>query len=84
MADGKELTEEEKMAAEWAAMADDTPAAAAEGTGGGGDDMAAAMGGEARVLSQNEIDSLLGFDSGAGNNENSGIMAIINSALVNY
>ncbi len=85
MADGKELTEEEKMAAEWAAMADDAPAA--EGAGGGGDDMAAAMGtegGAARVLSQNEIDSLLGFDSGAGNSENSGIMAIINSALVNY
>ena len=39
----------------------------------------------ARVLSQNEIDSLLGFgDGGAGDQENSGIMALINSALVNY
>ena len=38
-----------------------------------------------RVLSQNEIDSLLGFDNGAaGDQENSGIMALINSALVNY
>jgi flagellar motor switch protein FliM len=74
--DKKEMTEEEKMAAEWAASAE-----------GGGDDMAAAMaaGGEpARVLSQNEIDSLLGFDGAAGKSENSGIMALINSALVNY
>jgi flagellar motor switch protein FliM len=49
---------------------------------------AAAEGGEgtdARVLSQNEIDSLLGFGGdGNGDQENSGIMALINSALVNY
>ena len=39
----------------------------------------------ARVLSQNEIDSLLGFNDGAGGTgDNSGIMALINSALVNY
>src|ERR1700689_4437815 len=39
----------------------------------------------ARVLSQNEIDSLLGFgDAALGDQENSGIMALINSALVNY
>jgi flagellar motor switch protein FliM len=74
-----EMTEEEKMAAEWAA--------ASETTDAGTDDMAAAMGGgETRVLSQNEIDSLLGFGDGPGgsNEENSGIMALINSALVNY
>lgn len=47
---------------------------------GGGDD-----GGTARVLSQNEIDSLLGFGEGtSGGQDNSGIMALINSALVNY
>jgi flagellar motor switch protein FliM len=72
MADEKpaaELTEEERQAAEWAAMAD------------GGD---AAEGGAARVLSQNEIDSLLGFGGGGQAQENSGIMALINSALVNY
>ena len=42
--------------------------------------------GSGRVLSQNEIDSLLGFGGVAGgvNAENSGIMALINSALVNY
>jgi flagellar motor switch protein FliM len=38
-----------------------------------------------RVLNQDEIDSLLGFDVGAdGGQEKSGIRAIINSALVSY
>jgi flagellar motor switch protein FliM len=65
------LSEEEKMAAEWAAMA--------EGDGGFGGT------GSTRVLNQDEIDSLLGFDSGAGGDDgNSGIMALVNSALVNY
>jgi flagellar motor switch protein FliM len=62
-------SEEEKMAAEWAA----TGEGAAEG------------GADARVLSQNEIDSLLGFDgAGQAGQDHSGIMALINSALVNY
>jgi flagellar motor switch protein FliM len=70
----------DKMAAEWAAMAD----APAEGDAAAGGD---AAGGEqaARVLNQDEIDSLLGFDgahgSGAGT---TGLQAIINSALVSY
>ncbi|SLN77129.1 flagellar motor switch protein FliM [Oceanibacterium hippocampi] len=39
----------------------------------------------ARVLNQDEIDSLLGFDmDGEGDKDRSGIKAIINSALVNY
>jgi len=39
----------------------------------------------ARVLSQNEIDSLLGLDGGdSESQENSGIMVLINSAMVNY
>src|SRR6201994_3335252 len=68
MADTPEQTEEEKMAAEMAA--------AAEGDGERS---------TARVLNQNEIDSLLGFgDAAGGDQENSGIMALINSALVNY
>ncbi|WP_363224433.1 flagellar motor switch protein FliM [Sneathiella sp.] len=47
---------------------------------------AASMSGHStRVLNQDEIDSLLGFDmDGNGDSENSGIKAIINSALVNY
>lgn len=67
----EEMSEEERQAAEWAAMA--------EADAGGG-----AEGGATRVLSQNEIDSLLGFGGGAQNEDTSGIMAIINSALVNY
>ena len=75
-------------------------AAAMAADEGGGDDMAAAMAGDGdeegasaaamsghstRVLNQDEIDSLLGFDmDGNGDSENSGIKAIINSALVNY
>ncbi|NGP17953.1 flagellar motor switch protein FliM [Devosia aurantiaca] len=58
-------------AAEWAAML--------EG-GDGGED-----GGPDRVLNQDEIDSLLGFDaSAAGNVELTGVQALINSALVSY
>jgi flagellar motor switch protein FliM len=38
-----------------------------------------------RVLNQDEIDSLLGFDAGGGGNqERTGIQAIVNSALVSY
>ncbi|MFA4994756.1 MAG: flagellar motor switch protein FliM [Bdellovibrionales bacterium] len=89
----KPMTEEEKMAAEWAAAeaapASDGAAPAAEGAAAApaADGAAPAEGGatSARVLSQNEIDSLLGFgDAGGGDQENSGIMALINSALVNY
>ncbi len=70
-----EMSEEERLAAEWAALAEDG--------GGGGDD--GGGGGSTRVLNQDEIDSLLGFDQDAGGDgENSGIMALVNSALVNY
>jgi flagellar motor switch protein FliM len=75
MSDPNNMSEEEKMAAEWAAMD--------SGGGGGGD----AGGGDAtaRVLNQDEIDSLLGFDAGgAGGDGTSGMQAIINSALVSY
>ena len=61
------------MAEQWAAMVDD-----------GGRDNGAKSGGE-RVLSQEEIDNLLGFSVGEVNlDENSGIRAIINSAMVSY
>ena len=41
--------------------------------------------GDARVLNQDEIDSLLGFDdAGMGMNDGTGIAAIVNSALVSY
>ena len=38
----------------------------------------------AKALSQDEIDSLLGFDGDRDSNANSGIQAVINSALVSY
>lgn len=45
----------------------------------------AAEGGDDRVLSQDEIDSLLGFDALEGDDgDRTGIRAIINSALVSY
>jgi flagellar motor switch protein FliM len=74
-------TEEEKLAAEWAAMAGgDGEADAMIGEDGEG-----AIGSTARVLNQNEIDSLLGFGDGDGSSKDtSGIRAIIDSALVSY
>ena len=60
---------DDAMLAEWEAMA--------AGGGGGGEE-------DGRILNQNEIDSLLGFDSGGGDGEQTGIMELINSALVNY
>lgn len=44
---------------------------------GGGDE-------DGRILDQSEIDSLLGFDSDSPDGQKSGIMELINSALVNY
>lgn len=83
--DEKEMSAEEKaMMEEWGAMAGDD---SSEGDSAGGDDMAAAMGaeGSARILNQDEIDSLLGFDDDlSGGAETSGVMALINSAMVNY
>ena len=79
--DGEETDEQDDLAAEWEAMV------------GGGDD--GAMGGDVvssvsgrettRVLNQDEIDSLLGFDEEAEDvSDKSGIQAILNSAMVSY
>ena len=74
MSNTDELSEEERLAAEWAALAEDSGDMGGDGGGG-----------STRVLNQDEIDSLLGFDQGAGGDgDNSGIMALVNSALVNY
>ncbi len=66
--------EGDAVAAEWEAML------------GGSDDGGDAQPKDAaRVLNQDEIDSLLGFDSDSGGGgERSGIQAILNSALVSY
>ena len=74
-ADGDEAVDDDALAAEWAAMGDDDGA-------DGEDDI---DGQSTRVLNQEEIDSLLGFDAGGADDaEQSGIRAIINSALVSY
>ena len=48
------------------------------------DDPAQGAGDDNKVLSQNEIDSLLGFGDASGGDQKGGIMELINSALVNY
>ncbi|MBN2751688.1 MAG: flagellar motor switch protein FliM [Rhodospirillaceae bacterium] len=71
------------VAAEWEAMlGDDDNAETADDT----DLMTNVSGREsARVLNQDEIDSLLGFDGGAGDEgSRSGIQAILNSGMVSY
>jgi flagellar motor switch protein FliM len=63
------------LAAEWEAMV---------GDGGAGERFNVPVGAE-RILNQDEIDSLLGFDLSEDDyNERSGIRAIINSAMVSY
>src|ERR1700734_1310325 len=63
----------EAMAAHWATMVDD------------GQFIQAAKGGAERILTQEEIDSLLGFSLADVNlDDNSGIRAIIDSAMASY
>lgn len=62
---------DDAAAAEWANMLDDNKEQSSGAT--------------ERVLNQDEIDSLLGFDSGGDSGgEKTGIQAIVNSALVSY
>jgi flagellar motor switch protein FliM len=64
----------EAAASQWQAMAE-----------GGGQFTPAAKGGAERILNQDEIDSLLGFSlADISLNDNSGIRAIIDSAMVSY
>ncbi len=68
---GEGAKSDDAMASEWEAMTDDDP----DPTGG-------VVG---RVLNQDEIDSLLGFDGGdSDGDDRNGIKAMINSALVSY
>ena len=67
--------EADSMASEWEAML------------GGDDDMGGGLGAEqsTRVLNQDEIDCLLGFDEAVDDSmDRAGIQAILNSALVSY
>ncbi|MGP1396871.1 MAG: flagellar motor switch protein FliM [Inquilinaceae bacterium] len=71
-ADGDDPGEAD-AAAEWAAMMDDEEADPA------------VSGFANRTLDQTEIDSLLGIDpDGEGGGDQSGMMALVNSAMVNY
>ncbi|MCK5518739.1 MAG: flagellar motor switch protein FliM, partial [Alphaproteobacteria bacterium] len=84
--------EEAKMMAEWEAMAADddnasepeqpVDAAPENATDDSSEEVKTADDG--RILDQTEIDSLLGFDDSSGNGGKTGIMELINSALVNY
>ena len=65
--------DEDDLAAEWEAMT--------AGGDGGEDDGGAET---TRVLNQDEIDSLLGFDDEHESSGRSGIQAILSSALVSY
>jgi len=84
--DGGDGEDQDDLAAEWEAMV-----AGGDDDGGGGGDvggdmMSGGVGREStRVLNQDEIDSLLGFDDEHEDQiEQSGIQAILNSALVSY
>ncbi|AVM75164.1 flagellar motor switch protein FliM [Magnetospirillum gryphiswaldense] len=97
--ESRSADDEEALMKEWAAMAgDDTGSGGGEGgesdamaaeweamLGGGGDEADDTPKDSTRVLNQDEIDSLLGFDDDHGRGDDrSGIQAILNSALVSY
>jgi len=66
----EQAIDDDALAAEWAGALEEADPTA---------------GSSPRVLNQDEIDSLLGFDHGAGGDgENSGVLALVNSALVSY
>ncbi len=80
MADDDAQKDADALAAEWAAMAEGGPSGGNDFGGGGGGD-----GQSTRILNQDEIDSLLGFDAGSDeDSDRTGMRAIINSALVSY
>ena len=69
------------MGAEWEAMLGGADDGADDFMGGGGGGRAEST----RVLNQDEIDSLLGFDEASDEgSDRAGIQAILNSALVSY
>lgn len=81
MADDENIDEvadktDEELAAEWGAMDE-------EGGDDVGDEMADMMG-TGKVLNQDEIDSLLGFDGGDDEDSNTGIQAMLDKALSSY
>jgi flagellar motor switch protein FliM len=79
---GEEPVDQDALAASWGADAGDDANA---DPGGSGSSSSGATAEAGRVLNQNEIDSLLGFDGGNGDDASkTGIQAILNSSLVSY
>jgi len=81
---GDDGDDADAMAAEWEAMLGGD---GGDGGGGGGGMASSAGSGResTRVLNQDEIDSLLGFDDSEDErSDKTGIQAILNSALVSY
>jgi flagellar motor switch protein FliM len=83
--------EEDAMIAEWENMAnvapmtnEDRDSAEWESVTNGGESEALKGMQSGRVLDQDEIDSLLGFDGDVAESARTGIQAIINSSLVSY
>ena len=70
--DEEENLSDEEMAAQW------------EATASGEDEGDDAEGVDERVLDQDEIDNLLGFDGPGNDSANDGMSLLVNSALVNY
>ncbi|MCZ6454826.1 MAG: flagellar motor switch protein FliM [Alphaproteobacteria bacterium] len=77
----EEALSEEEMAAQWEAMASDDDEAAGGAEATGDDDISSV---DERVLDQDEIDNLLGFDGPGSDRSEDGMSVLINSALVNY
>ena len=77
-AGGNDVGDQDDLAAEWEAMVggDGDEGGAAEDSDGGRE--------STRVLDQEEIDSLLGFDEGDGGSQRSGLQAVLSSGLVSY
>jgi len=82
----EQMSDEEKaMMEEWESMADEDGGEAGEGDAMPAFDAETDDDGGTRILNQEEIDSLLGFDDDdEAGGETSGVMALINSAMVNY
>lgn len=86
MAEEENSDVDDAAAAEWEAMMADDDGSGDAGMGGGD----AMVGDDGRVLNQDEIDLLLGFDSGDDGNDAysgiaySGIMAILDKSMMAY
>lgn len=68
--------DKQELAAEWDTMAEGESSESADESTNSHD--------ASRVLDQDEIDSLLGFDDGEGDQEKSGMQAILSGSLVSY